>query len=130
MRNIIIVTGGAGFIGSHLIEMLIKKTFYQIISLDNYSTGSKKNHIINKRVIYLKGYTKNFKLENVNPIFYNNEDMDDPIMVNFRGELKPLADLSLYDASSDKACIDFKNYTTNEIPIQYGKITGTKSFKP
>jgi len=42
MRNIIIVTGGAGFIGSHLIEILIKKTFYQIISLDNYSTGSKK----------------------------------------------------------------------------------------
>jgi len=60
MRNIIIVTGGAGFIGSHLIEILIKKTFYQIISLDNYSTGSKKNHIINKRVTYLKGNTKNF----------------------------------------------------------------------
>jgi len=60
MRNIIIVTGGAGFIGSHLIEILIKKTYYQIISLDNYSTGSKKNHIINKRVIYLKGNTKNF----------------------------------------------------------------------
>jgi len=65
MQNIIIVTGGAGFIGSNLIEMLIKKTFYQIISLDNYSTGSKKNHIINKRVTYLKGNTKNF-----NKIFF------------------------------------------------------------
>ena len=53
MRNIIIVTGGAGFIGSHLIEILIKKTFYQIISLDNYSTGSKKNHIQNERVRYI-----------------------------------------------------------------------------
>jgi UDP-glucose 4-epimerase len=60
MRNIIIVTGGAGFIGSNLIELLIKKTSYQIISLDNYSTGSKKNHINNKKVLYLKGDTKNF----------------------------------------------------------------------
>jgi UDP-glucose 4-epimerase len=60
MRNIIIVTGGAGFIGSNLIELLIKKTSYQIISLDNYSTGSKKNHIVNKKVSYLRGSTKNF----------------------------------------------------------------------
>jgi UDP-glucose 4-epimerase len=60
MRNIIIVTGGAGFIGSNLIELLIKKTSYQIISLDNYSTGSKKNHINNKKVLYLNGDTKNF----------------------------------------------------------------------
>ena len=57
MKNLIIVTGGAGFVGSNLIELLLKKTKYQIISLDNYSTGSKKNHIKNKRLKYLKGHT-------------------------------------------------------------------------
>jgi len=57
MKNLIIVTGGAGFVGSNLIELLLKKTKYQIISLDNYSTGSKKNHIKNTRVKYLKAHT-------------------------------------------------------------------------
>ena len=55
----ILVTGGAGFVGANLINLLIKKTKYKIISIDNYSSGSKKNHIINKRVSYLKGNTKN-----------------------------------------------------------------------
>ena len=59
MQNLIIVTGGAGFVGSNLIELLLKKTKYKIISLDNYSSGSKKNHIKNKRAIYLKGQTLN-----------------------------------------------------------------------
>ena len=57
MKNLIIVTGGAGFVGSNLIELLLKKTKYKIISLDNYSSGSKKNHIKNKRIKYLKGHT-------------------------------------------------------------------------
>ena len=57
MKNLIIVTGGAGFVGSNLIELLLKKTNYKIISLDNYSSGSKKNHINHKRVKYLKGDT-------------------------------------------------------------------------
>ena len=54
MKNFIIVTGGAGFVGSNLIEFLLKKTRHKIISLDNYSSGSKKNHIKNKRVKYIK----------------------------------------------------------------------------
>ena len=61
MKNIIIVTGGAGFVGSNLIELLVNKTKYKIISLDNYSTGVKKNHIINRRVKYLKGNTVNIQ---------------------------------------------------------------------
>ena len=63
MKNHIIVTGGAGFVGSNLIELLLKKTNKRIISLDNYSTGSKKNHIKDKRVRYLNGnkrYKQNF----------------------------------------------------------------------
>src|SRR6056300_1631598 len=58
MKNLIIVTGGAGFVGSNLIELLLKKTKYQIISLDDYSSGSKKNHIKNKRIKYIYGNTK------------------------------------------------------------------------
>ena len=57
MKNIIIVTGGAGFVGSNLIEFLLKKTKYKIISLDNYSSGSTNNHIKGARVSYIKGDT-------------------------------------------------------------------------
>lgn len=60
MKKIIIVTGGAGFIGTNLIQLLIKKTSFKIISLDNYSTGKKKNHLKDKRITYIKGDTKNF----------------------------------------------------------------------
>ena len=58
MKNYLIVTGGAGFIGSNLIEYLLKKTSFKIISYDNYTSGSFKNHIKHKRVNYLKGHTK------------------------------------------------------------------------
>ena len=43
MKNIIVITGGAGFVGSNLILYLLKKTNYKLISLDNYSTGKKKS---------------------------------------------------------------------------------------
>jgi len=79
MKNFIVVTGGAGFVGSNLIELLVKQTKYKIISLDNYSTGSKKNHILHKRVKYLKGNTsniikilKNYK-NKINSIFHFGE---------------------------------------------------------
>jgi len=67
MKNLIIVTGGAGFIGSNMIDFLLMKTNKNIISLDNYSTGLKKKHIKNKRVKYIKGDTKNIskKLEKI-----------------------------------------------------------------
>jgi UDP-glucose 4-epimerase len=58
MKNIIVITGGAGFVASNLISLFLKKTQYKIISLDNYSSGSKKNHIKNKRIKYIKGNTK------------------------------------------------------------------------
>ena len=59
MKKIIVVTGGAGFVGSNLIEFLIKKTKFQIISIDDYSCGKKNNHILNKNVKYIKAHTKN-----------------------------------------------------------------------
>ena len=58
-KKIIVVTGGAGFVGSNLISLLIKKTSFTIISIDNYSTGKKKNHIKNRRINYLRSDTKN-----------------------------------------------------------------------
>ena len=61
MKNLLVVTGGAGFVGSNLIELFLKKTNFKILSIDNYSSGSKKNHIRNKRVKYLKGDTYNIK---------------------------------------------------------------------
>ncbi len=54
MKNTIIVTGGAGFVGSNLIQSLLKKSKYKIISIDDYSSGSIKNHIKNKNVKYIK----------------------------------------------------------------------------
>ena len=50
MKNIIIVTGGAGFVGSNLISLLLKKTKFKIISIDDYSTGKKKNHLRTKEL--------------------------------------------------------------------------------
>jgi UDP-glucose 4-epimerase len=61
MKNILVVTGGAGFIGSNLISQLLKFKKFKIISVDNYSSGLSKNHIRNKRVKYLKGSTKNIE---------------------------------------------------------------------
>ena len=60
MKNIIVVTGGAGFVGSNLIKFLIKNTNKNMISLDNYSSGSRSNHLKNKRVKYLTGNTIEF----------------------------------------------------------------------
>ena len=55
----ILVTGGAGFVGTNLIKFLLKKTNYKIISIDNYSSGVTKNHVKNSRVNYIKGDTVN-----------------------------------------------------------------------
>ena len=59
----ILITGGAGFVGTNLIKLLLKKTQYKILSLDNYTSGKKSNHIRNSRVKYIKGSTADiFKL--------------------------------------------------------------------
>ena len=62
MKNILVVTGGAGFIGSNLISELLKFKKFRVLSIDNYSTGLSANHIKNKRVKYLKGSTKNIEI--------------------------------------------------------------------
>jgi len=78
-KKIIVVTGGAGFVGSNLINTLVKKTKFNIISIDNYSSGNKKNHIKDKRVRYIKSHTKNIskvlnKYKNsINSLFHFGE---------------------------------------------------------
>ena len=74
MKNIL-VTGGAGFVGSELIsELEKKKNIKKIISLDNYSSGTKKNHIKSNKIVYIDNETqkinkiqklKNFKVDTV-----------------------------------------------------------------
>jgi len=58
----VLITGGSGFVGSNLIEKLLS-TFenIKIVSLDNYSSGSEKNHIQNNNIQYIKGNTWNIK---------------------------------------------------------------------
>ena len=78
-KNIIVITGGAGFVGSNLIRDFLKKTNYKVLSVDNYSSGSKKNHIRNKKVKYINGDTKNIsfilnrKKKKINSIFHFGE---------------------------------------------------------
>jgi len=79
MKNIIIVTGGAGFVGTNLISFLLKNSKYKILSVDNYSSGSKRNHIKDKRIKYIEGNTKdiskilNSKKKKINAIFHFGE---------------------------------------------------------
>jgi UDP-glucose 4-epimerase len=79
MKNIIVITGGAGFVGTNLISYFLKNTKYKILSIDNYSSGYEENHIKDKRVRYIKGNTKdisiilNSKIKNINAIFHFGE---------------------------------------------------------
>ena len=77
-KDIIIVTGGAGFVGTNLIKLLLKKTKYKIVSLDDYSSGTKLNHIRSPRIKYIKGKTVNIsKLirnnRRINSVFHFGE---------------------------------------------------------
>tara|TARA_B100000963_G_scaffold81132_1_gene69024 strand:- start:3070 stop:3960 length:891 start_codon:yes stop_codon:yes gene_type:complete len=77
-NKIILITGGAGFVGTNLIKLFLKKTKYKILSLDNYSAGLTKNHIKDKRVKYIKGHTKNISNfiknpKNIHSVFHFGE---------------------------------------------------------
>ncbi len=79
MRNLIVVTGGSGFVGSNLIEFFLKNSKCKIISVDDYSTGKRRNQLKNKRVKYIKGHTKDIskilkkEKNKINAIFHFGE---------------------------------------------------------
>jgi UDP-glucose 4-epimerase len=79
MKKFILITGGCGFVGSNLIEYLLQKTKFNIVSLDDYSSGKKTNQIKNKRVKYIKGNTVDIekiffkKKSNIQSIFHFGE---------------------------------------------------------
>jgi len=109
MKNIIIVTGGAGFIGSNLIKYLVKKTQFKIISIDNYSTGTKKNHSYHKNVKYIKD-------ENIN-ISKTLKKYTNKIKVIFHfGEFS-----RIYQSFQDnRICLDYNIYNSFEV-INFAK---------
>ena len=63
-KNIVVITGGAGFVGSNLILHFLKNTKYKIISIDNYSSGSKEKHIKDGRWNH-SGYVRRVRHERI-----------------------------------------------------------------
>lgn len=142
-RKIALVTGGAGFIGSHLCERLIAMGEYMVISLDNYFTGKEENHI--QGVTYIKGHTKDIErliLEKPNIIYHLGEysrveksfdDMDLILSSNILGTssvvefaLKCKAKL-VYAGSSTKFSNDGEG--RNQSPYAWSKATNTELVK-
>ena len=115
MKNIIIITGGAGFIGSNLIKyLLIKETKLKIISIDNYSTGSIKNHVNHKNVKYIKA---------------NNIDIS-KILKNYKKKIKIIFHFGEYSRIyqsflNTKKCLDSNIYNSFEV-INYAKDNNIK----
>lgn len=107
----ILVTGGAGFVGSHLCEKL-RDDGYRVISLDNYFTGTKENHV--DGVEYREGHTKDINElipESVDIIYHLGEysrvapSLEEPEVVWDLNVLGTLAVLEYWRAQNkDHAC--------------------------
>ena len=114
-KKIVLITGGAGFIGSSLIKHLINtKSKYKIISLDNYSTGSIKNHIKNKNVKYIKGNTKDINK------FFNKIKKDIEVIFHF-GEFSRI----FQSFANYKKCFEYNIHHSSKV-IEFAKDNNIK----
>jgi len=111
-KNHIIVTGGAGFVGSNLIEQLVKYKKFKIISLDDYSSGNFKNHIKHKNVKYIKCNTLEIEKklnkikDKINAIFHFGEFSR--IYQSFKKFDQCFKSNSLGSRAVFKFCLDYK----------------------
>ena len=156
MKKVALVTGGAGFIGSHLTELLVKKKF-KVIVIDNLSNGNIKNiqQLINKKkIIFLKKTInqKRLNLEKykINYVFHLAAmgsivpSIDDPrkyLDNNFNGTINLLENLRLiklkkivYAASSScygiaKTPTNEKNKIDNRYPYAFSKWVAEEAIK-
>ncbi len=127
MKNLVLVTGGAGFVGTNLIRLLLKKTKFKIISLDNYSSGSKKNHIQDRRLKYINGNTSNIKKilnnfkSNINTTFHFGE------FARIYQSFKNFD--SCYDSNSIGSKAVFKFCLDNKIKLVYSATSASLGNK-
>ena len=135
MKNLIIVTGGAGFIGSNLISFLLKKTNKNIISIDNYSSGSTDNHLKDKRVKYLNGNTVDInKLlskykKKINSLFHFGEFSR--IYQSFKNFDKCYESNSIGSKSVFKFCLDNNiKLIYSATSASFGKFGNDKNLSP
>ena len=123
MKSHIVITGGAGFVGSNLISYLLKKTKFKIVSIDNYSTGKKKNHLDSKRVKYIRGDTININKilrkykNNINSLFHFGEFSR--IYQSFKNFNKCFESNSIGSKEVFKFCLD------NKIKLIYSATSAT-----
>ena len=127
MKKYIVVTGGAGFIGSNLIELLLKKTNKKILSIDNYSSGFKKNHIKNSRIKYLKAETTN-----LNKVLskYNNQIISLFHFAEFSRIYQSFEDFNqCFKSNSQGTQAVFKFCLDNKIKLIYSATSATLGNK-
>lgn len=141
-KKIILVTGGAGFIGSHLIERLLKDPDNRVISLDNYFTGSKDNHI--KGAEYIEGETRDvgelvkdipnivYHLGEYSRVLTSFDDIDLVLQFNVLGTVRVLEfcrknNIRLIYAGSSTKFGEFDNSEDgrSQTPYSYFKSTNT-----
>lgn len=143
MKKKIVVTGGAGFVGSHLCERLAKDPNNEVYSLDNYFTGNKNNHVDN--VTYIEGSTVDItKLVDFKPdILYHLgeysrveqsfDDIEKVLEFNKKGTFEVLEFVRkhkcklLYAGSSTKFGDEGKN--ANASPYAWSKSSNTQLVK-